>query len=818
MARPQNFEDILLRLPGARQSGDRWTAPCPLSGHKTPAGHVTLKDARDKALITCQGGKHSYQDYCQAWGFDSLNYSDNGIGGDTNIGQGRYSVTPSPKSGNLASKTGKGTVTPPALQSVTPVTVSTLAEAKHLPVDFLKSLGIGDLKYNGQAAVRIPYYDRNGQELSVRFRLSLTGDNRFKWQKGDHTLPYGLNRLDTIKKAGWVLIVEGESDCWTAWFHRIPALGAPGKGIWPMSWGDYIKGCEVYIWQEPDAEDFTLRLLASAPDLRYIRAPDGIKDISEAHVQGHDIPALIGELKAKAESGQVLKARYDNEQLGQLYHEAKAVIEASDPLELVKNAIRSLGYGGDIRPAIITYLAATSRLLAMRDGAMPVHLLIMGLSSSGKNYTLSRILNLLPLEAYHDISAGSPRIIIYDDTNLQHRLLVFGEADSLPAGEDNPAASAIRNLLQDHSLHYEVTIRDADTGDYTVRKIVKPGPTVLITTSTRSLGAQLMTRFFTLEIGDSKEQIGAALETQAALETEGSQPLDGALVAFQYYLQLKAPFKVIVPFAGELARAMGKLISAPRILRDFARLLSLIKSTAIIRHHWRQTDNEGRLVATYADYETVRELVNDMYIDSSTGANNEIRKLVEAVKALDASRTEGERITVTKLATYLDISKMAASRRAKRALKEDWLLNRESRKGYPADFAIGEPMPETEGLPALDRNTVTDHNTPLLQQFSFKNGDCNAVTPLTDGDTPLPPDNDTLPKRDDTLNPEAVLGMPVEKALEAWRSEGAPVIRLGPGENCLDLSKLLLNPGVSKRHLEAVKAWLQQHKGGKEQC
>ncbi|GAG45310.1 unnamed protein product, partial [marine sediment metagenome] len=46
-----------------------------------------------------------------------------------------------------------------------------------------------------------------------------------------------------------------------------------------------------------------------------------------------------------AESGQELKARYDNERLEQLYTEAKAVIEAEDPLELVKDAIRSLGYG-----------------------------------------------------------------------------------------------------------------------------------------------------------------------------------------------------------------------------------------------------------------------------------------------------------------------------------------------------------------------------------------------------------------------------------------------------------------------------------------
>lgn len=43
---------------------------------------------------------------------------------------------------------------------------------------------------------------------------------------------------------------------------------------------------------------------------------------------------------------------------------------------------------------------------------------------------------------------------------------------------------------------------------------------------------------------------------------------------------------------------------------------------------------------------------------------------------------------------------------------------------------------------------------------------------------------------------------------------GAPVIHLGPGVNCLDLEKLLSRPDVAREHLEAVRAWLQQQKGG----
>ena len=69
-------------------------------------------------------------------------------------------------------------------------------------------------------------------------------------------------------------------------------------------------------------------------------------------------------------------------------------------------------------------------------------------------------------------------------------------------------------------------------------------------------------------------------------------------------------------------------------------------------------------------------------------------------------------------------------------------------------------------------------------------------------------DDDTPPPPSDT--PEAILGMPVEKAIELWQSAGAPIIHLGAGENCLDLEVLLANPNTPERHLQAVRAWLEK--------
>ncbi len=64
---------------------------------------------------------------------------------------------------------------------------------------------------------------------------------------------------------------------------------------------------------------------------------------------------------------------------------------------------------------------------------------------------------------------------------------------------------------------------------------------------------------------------------------------------------------------------------------------------------------------------------------------------------------------------------------------------------------------------------------------------------------------------------EATLGVPVEKAIDLWRSEGAPMVNLGLGEICLDLEKLLSYPNIKPEQLEAVKKWLQQHKKSDEQ-
>ena len=63
-----------------------------------------------------------------------------------------------------------------------------------------------------------------------RIRTALVAQEGSRWNSGEGKIvPYGLERLDEARKAGYLVLVEGESDCWTLWYQGFPALGIPRR-------------------------------------------------------------------------------------------------------------------------------------------------------------------------------------------------------------------------------------------------------------------------------------------------------------------------------------------------------------------------------------------------------------------------------------------------------------------------------------------------------------------------------------------------------------------------------------------------------------
>ena len=75
-----------------------------------------------------------------------------------------------------------------------------------------------------------------------------------RWSKGSAELvPYGLWKLKEAQAAGYCVVVEGESDCWTLWLHEFPALGIPGADLTKTILAEHLEGIQrLYIIREPD--------------------------------------------------------------------------------------------------------------------------------------------------------------------------------------------------------------------------------------------------------------------------------------------------------------------------------------------------------------------------------------------------------------------------------------------------------------------------------------------------------------------------------------------------------------------------------------
>ncbi len=281
-----------------------------------------------------------------------------------------------------------------------------------------------------------------------------------------------------------------------------------------------------------------------------------------------------------------------------------------------------------------------------------------------------------------------------------------GARDRIREAEDALILRGVAVDREDESLYFlDMTACEPgnafsvefEKGKWTAQEVLKPGPTVMITTAVRRLGAQLDSRLFSLEIPDDQDQVRLALHVQARIELEGSTNPDPELIAFQGLLQAKAPWEVVVPFVEKLVERIGRSPSATRVLRDFQRLLSLVKAVTVMRHAHRERDEKGRLVATLEDYKPVFELVEDMYESSVTGASKMLRRVVDAVR--DLEREGKAEVSMKMVAEKLGVVKSTVSRYVKTAESQGWIVNLQEVKGRSAKLKIGEPLPDKEGLP-----------------------------------------------------------------------------------------------------------------------
>ena len=577
-------------------------------------------------------------------------------------------------------------------------TLAAYAEAKQLPIAFLRTIGLTQISYQGSPAVRIPYFSIEGDNPEVRFRVALHGETRLVWKSGSKARLYGLNRLQGALEAGYVIICEGESDCHTLWLHDFAALGLPGATNWNEQRDAPVLAeiATVYVVVEPDdGGEAVMRWLARSSIARRTRLLHlhGAKDPSELYlVDPAAFRAAFQRALDKAEPYQAIADREAKAEAARTRKAAGDVVLAPDILGQFAAELPRAGLVGEDRNAKILFLVMTTRLFDK-----PVSVAVKGPSSGGKSYTVEVVLKFFPPTAYWERTAMSDRALAYSDEDFRHRHLVIYEA----AGMTSDIASyLIRSLLSERRIRYELVEKTKD--GLRPRLIEKEGPTGLIVTTTATkLHPENETRLLSLAVKDTPEQTKAILHTLARGNKTENAVQFRPWQSFQKWLEA-GERRVVVPFADRLADLVPPV--AVRLRCDFGLLLALIQAHALLHREGRQRDGQGRILAMLGDYAAVRDLVADLFAEGvDATVKSETRETVAAVKTL-LSPPEKEDASLADIEKVLKLDRSATSRRVTEARSRGYLVNNETRKGRPARIALGDPMPtEIEILPSPDR-------------------------------------------------------------------------------------------------------------------
>jgi hypothetical protein len=188
------------------------------------------------------------------------------------------------------------------------IDLATLAADKQIPVEFLQDLGLHDLPHDG---VGIPYKDGAGRTVAVKSRTALKAKDGSLWPLGKKLMAYGEARLADRAAAGFRVLVEEESDCWTLWLHGFPALGLPGSNTVSktLAPGHFFGVPVLYVVQETDGggPGFVTAVAARLAELHWpgtlkVVHLDPHKDPNDLHkADPQTFPELFRQAMARAE-------------------------------------------------------------------------------------------------------------------------------------------------------------------------------------------------------------------------------------------------------------------------------------------------------------------------------------------------------------------------------------------------------------------------------------------------------------------------------------------------------------------------------------
>ena len=302
-------------------------------------------------------------------------------------------------------------------------------------------------------------------------------------------------------------------------------------------------------------------------------------------------------------------------------------LKQANLLERTGEDIGRSGIVGEETNRLIAWLVYSSRKLSV-----PLHLMFLGSSGSGKTWLQERVSELVPPEDKIEITQITENAFYYfKQDELKNRLLLIEDLDGAES-----ALYPLRELQSKRRISKTVTLKDSKGNLKTITLTVEGPVSVSGCTTREKVYEDNANRCLLLYIDGSKEQDGRILDyqTRAAggeINREAEQHTRQQLQQVQRVL---VPVQVINPFAKYIH--LPQQVFKPR--RTMTLLLAFIEAVTFYHQYQRplKRDAQGHpyIESTIADVEAAFTLLTDVLFTKSDELTKASRSFLEGLKVL----------------------------------------------------------------------------------------------------------------------------------------------------------------------------------------
>ncbi len=312
-------------------------------------------------------------------------------------------------------------------------------------------------------------------------------------------------------------------------------------------------------------------------------------------------------------------------------------LQHSNLLERTNQLIGLTGITGEEQNRLIAYL-----IYSVRKQAVPLHVMFLGSSGSGKTYLQEKISELIPPDDSIEITQITENALYYfKQEELKNKLLLIEDLDGAMA-----VFYPLRELQTKRRISKTVTLKDSKGNLKTITLTVEGPVCVSGCTTKEKLYEDNANRCFLLYTDQSKEQDKKinTYQTDLAAGTINKARENQYKQLFKNIQSLLQPVNIINPYAKYIE--LPEQVFKPR--RTMTLLLGFIEAITFYHQYQREVktskDNIKFIETTISDIEQAFKLLEDVLFSKSDELTKATRSFLERLKI---HLTENKEISFT---------------------------------------------------------------------------------------------------------------------------------------------------------------------------